>query len=79
MEKMEFLENYRWSSFPDYIENRQCQTIPLLGIPSVTQREFLLSTFKERGGYKKDVEEWLKEKSMEDFNLIQDVLLDDVL
>src|SRR3989344_1570985 len=30
---MEFLENYRWSSFPDYIGKKN--------FPSVTQREFL--------------------------------------
>jgi len=50
---MKFLENYRWSSFLDYIGKKN--------FPSVTQREFLNEFFEGPEQYKKDTLKWLKE------------------
>lgn len=47
----EFLERFRWSSFPDYMDKRN--------FPSVTNREFIFRYFGERRKYKKFVNEWL--------------------
>ncbi len=52
IEKMKFLEKYRWSSFPDYVGKKN--------FPSVTQRDFLLETFGGIDGYRKDIETFLK-------------------
>ncbi len=57
-EAMKFLENYRWSSFPDYIGKKN--------FPSVTQREFLLDFFKGTEQYKKDTLKWLEEMDLEE-------------
>jgi putative transposase len=57
-EAMKFLENYRWSSFLDYIGKKN--------FPSVTQREFLLRFFGGAEQYKKDTLEWLKEMDLEE-------------
>lgn len=65
--KMTFLENYRWSSLPDYIGKKN--------FPSVTQRDFLLESFDGTEGYKKDIKEWV-EGNNKDFNQISAVLLD---
>jgi putative transposase len=54
---MKFLENYRWSSFLDYIGERN--------FPSITQRDFLLKIFNSPFSYKKDVINWLKEMEKE--------------
>jgi len=43
--ELEFLENYRWSSFLDYIGKKN--------FPSVTQREFLNEFFEGPKQYKK--------------------------
>jgi len=53
---MKFLEDYRWSSFLDYIGKKN--------FPSVTQREFLSEFFNGPEGYKKDTIEWLKEMDL---------------
>jgi len=57
-EAMKFLESYRWSSFPDYINKKN--------FPSVTQREFLLEFFEGPEQYKKDTLKWLKEMDLEE-------------
>jgi len=66
---IEFLENYRWSSFPDYIGMKN--------FPSITNREFLLDVFGGEESYKKHTETWLKEnekgKSLE---IINDIILE---
>ncbi len=49
---MRFLEDYRWSSFPDYIGKKN--------FPSVTSREFLLQFFGGESQYKKDIATWMK-------------------
>ncbi|MBU2263515.1 transposase [Patescibacteria group bacterium] len=64
-EAIKFLENYRWSSFPDYIGKKN--------FPSVSQREFLLEFFGGPEQYKKDTIEWLKEMDLEK---IKDIILE---
>ena len=63
---MKFLEDYRWSSFPDYIGKKN--------FPSVTSREFLLEFFGGTDNYRKDTLGWLKEMNWED---IKDVILEE--
>ncbi|MDE2144812.1 MAG: transposase [Patescibacteria group bacterium] len=53
-DKMDFLENYRWSSYPDYIGKKN--------FPSVTSRKTLLDYWGGEKEYQKETEEWLKEK-----------------
>jgi len=57
-EAMGFLENYRWSSFPDYIGKKN--------FPSVTQREFLNEFFETPETHRKDILKWLKEIDLEE-------------
>ncbi|MEK7626772.1 MAG: hypothetical protein AAB399_01215, partial [Patescibacteria group bacterium] len=64
-EAMDFLENYRWSSFPDYIGKKN--------FPSVTQRKFLLDFFDGHKQYKKDTIKWLKEMNL---GKIKDLILE---
>ncbi len=61
------LEKYRWSSFPDYIGNKN--------FPSVTSRDFLLEFYGSEEKYKKEAGEWLKEKDKNTFS-IQDIILE---
>ncbi|MFH1575789.1 MAG: transposase [Candidatus Nealsonbacteria bacterium] len=60
---IEFLENYRWSSYPDYLGKKN--------FPSLTSREFLL---KEIGGIKEGqrfVNDWLQfKKELADFQQV---------
>lgn len=51
---LSFLENYRWSSFPDYVGKKN--------FPSITSREFLSEFFEGTEKYKKDMLDWLKER-----------------
>lgn len=64
---MNFLEEYRWSSFLDYIGKKN--------FPSVTSRKFLLDFFGGLKEYKKATKEWLKEKEI-NMEEIQRVRLD---
>ena len=64
-EAMKFLENYRWSSFLDYIGKKN--------FPSVTQREFLTKFFGGSEEYKKDTIKWLREIDLE---AIKDFMLE---
>lgn len=59
---MEFLENYRWSSFLDYIGKKN--------FPSVTQRDFLMKFFDGPEQYKKDTVRWLKELDWENIQTV---------
>lgn len=54
-QEVNFLENYRWSSYMDYIGKKN--------FPSLTSRELLLEYFKGEAEYKKATEEWLKNRS----------------
>jgi len=62
---IKFLENYRWSSFQDYIGKTN--------FPSITQRDFLLNFFEGTKQYKKDTIKWLKEIELEE---IRDFVLE---
>lgn len=52
---IEFLNNYKWSSYRDYIGVK--------GFPSMTQRDFILEMFGGFNGCKNEVENWIKYKS----------------
>ena len=52
---IKFLENYKWSSYPDYIGKKN--------FPSVTDREFLLKIMGGEKGCKELVENWIKYKA----------------
>jgi putative transposase len=66
---IEFLENYRWSSFPDYIGKKN--------FPSVTKRGFLLKVFGSEKKYKALTEELLKEYDEErNLEKIKDIILE---
>jgi len=52
--QIEFLENYRWSSFLDYIGKKN--------FPSVTSRKFLLEFWGGEKEYRKETEKWLRER-----------------
>ena len=51
---IEFLENYKWSSYQDYIGRKN--------FPSVTERNFLLEMMDGAFGCKKSVQNWIKYK-----------------
>ncbi|MFA5777269.1 MAG: transposase [Parcubacteria group bacterium] len=52
-EKLEFLENYRWSSYPDYVGHKN--------FPSITSRDQYLGFFGGQDGYKNEIKRLLKE------------------
>lgn len=52
---IEFLENYKWSSYQDYIGKKN--------FPSVTERDFLFESMKDAGGCKEAVKNWLEYKN----------------
>ncbi|MBI2053940.1 MAG: transposase [Candidatus Staskawiczbacteria bacterium] len=53
-ETVEFLENYKWSSYQD--------CIGIENFPSVTEREFLLEMTGEVEGLKKIIKDWVEHK-----------------
>lgn len=57
---VKFLENYKWSSYLDYIGKKN--------FPSVTQRNFLLKFLGNSTQYKKDTVSWLKEIDLKNIN-----------
>ncbi|KKW06363.1 MAG: hypothetical protein UY42_C0037G0002 [Parcubacteria group bacterium GW2011_GWA2_49_16] len=54
---MKFLETYRWSSFPDYIDKKN--------FPSITQRGFLSDFLGDAKQYREDTLKWLKDSNSE--------------
>lgn len=66
-EQEKFLENYRWSSYPDYIGKKN--------FPSVTSREFLLKFFGGEKEYAKTTRNWLKERDY-DREKIKEIAID---
>ena len=52
-EAIKFLEEYKWSSYEDYIG--------IKNFPSVTSRKLFLEFFNNSEEYKKATEEWLLE------------------
>lgn len=57
---IDFLENYRWSSFPDYIGR--------LNFPLITQRDFILEFVGGTSVYKENFLEWLGAMDMDKLN-----------
>jgi putative transposase len=62
---LKFLEGYRWSSYLDYIGQKN--------FPSVTQRKFLLEIFEGEKKYKESIEKWLKRIDLE---IIKELILE---
>ena len=59
-EVIKSLENYKWSSYPDYLGKKN--------FPSVTKRDFLLKVMGGKEGCRKFVEGWIKyKKRIRDF------------
>ena len=56
-EAMKFLEEYRWSSFLDYIGQKN--------FPSFTSREIILDYYGGQERYKKNLIEWFQEMNQE--------------
>ena len=57
---IKFLEEYKWSSYPDYIGKKN--------FPSITKRELFLKTMNGESGCKEIVENWTKYKRKKDFS-----------
>jgi len=58
---IKFLENYKWSSYPDYIGKKN--------FPSVTKRDFLLEVMGKEEGCRKFIENWVNyKKEIRGFN-----------
>ncbi len=67
--KMKYLEDYRWSSFPDYIGKKN--------FPSVSQRGFILNVFGGKEKYKKLTRDFLGEKEkIEPIERVKDIVLE---
>lgn len=64
---MEYLENYRWSSFPDYIGK--------VNYPDVTQRKFLLKFFGGPQNYRKEFSRWLQTMDSANYHTAIDNLI----
>lgn len=62
-----FLENYKWSSFQDYIGKKN--------FPSVIRKKFLLELFNSEIDYKKETKEWIKSK-IKNITSIKDLILE---
>lgn len=62
---LNFLENYRWSSYLDYIGKKN--------FPSITKREFLMKFFEGPKAYNKSILEWLQASDSE---TIKDIILE---
>jgi putative transposase len=61
---IEFLKNYKWSSYPDYIGKKN--------FPSLTERSFLLGIMEEENGCQESIKNWIKYKDgVESFNEIE--------
>ena len=54
-----FLENYKWSSYRDYIGKENFK--------SVTQRDFILDVLGEEVGCRQVLEDWIKYRKIKDF------------
>ncbi len=49
---LEFLDNYRWSSYMDYTGKKN--------FPSILQKDFLLESFGSEEKYRKEIVDWMK-------------------
>jgi putative transposase len=67
--KFDFLVNYRWSSFPDYIGNQN--------FPSVIHSDYLLNVFGGEKEFKSHMESYLREDADGDFlEGLEDIVID---
>ncbi|MFH1423701.1 MAG: transposase [Candidatus Nealsonbacteria bacterium] len=60
---IKFLEDYKWSSYPDYIGKKN--------FPSITKRDFLLKMMNGEGGCKEIIENRIRDKEKKDFNNVE--------
>lgn len=67
--KVKFLEEYKWSSYPDYIG--------IKNFPSITEKDFILDVFGGEKEYKKHTREYLRESAkFADIEELKEVWLD---
>ncbi len=66
--RMDILENYKWSSLPDYLGKRN--------FPSVTERGFLLDLFSGTEGYKQDISKLSEQYEKNTSDGMGNILLD---
>lgn len=66
-EALKFLENYRWSSHPDYLGNKN--------FPSLINKEFLFGFFGGPKGYSNYFINWLRQYK-KNVNFIQKIILE---
>ncbi|MEK7503796.1 MAG: transposase [Patescibacteria group bacterium] len=60
---IDFVKNYKWSSYPDYLESKN--------FPSLTNREFLTETMGGINGCRESVNSWLEfKKELADFEKV---------
>jgi len=57
------LEDYKWSSYPDYVGKKN--------FPSVTKRDFLLRMMNGESGCKEIIENRIRDKEKKDFSNIE--------
>ena len=62
---IKFLENYRWSSYLDYVGKKN--------FPSVTNRSFLSKVLSGADNYKKETMDWVRKM---DYSIFQEVALE---
>lgn len=66
---LEFMDKYRWSSYPDYIG--------IKNFPSVINKDLLLSRLGSEEKYKKEVTNWLKSfGDIYEQNLLKEIILE---
>lgn len=65
---LRFLEQYRWSSFPDYIGQKN--------FPAVTQREFLVSVFGDARAHRSAMLQWLRSRNLAQ---LEDIALESLI
>ncbi len=65
-EIIEFLESYKWSSYPDYLGKKN--------FPSVTKRDFLLKIMGGEKGCRQFVNDWIRYKH--EISELKDVILE---
>ncbi len=63
---IKFLENYKWSSYPDYIGKKN--------FPSVTKRDFLFKIMGGENGCRNFINDWVKyKKEIRDLNELNEI------
>lgn len=66
---LEFLDNYRWSSYMDYIGKKN--------FPSIIEKDFLLANLESEEKYKRQIVDWMKSfKDIYDENFSKNFILE---